>query len=89
MKKVKIRGLVQISGWLFILWGVAVALKGVSDAFWGEPEANLYSVSKWQFISQKQWLNWSGFEVMYGLCCIGISVLLFKYAKRLPKFVER
>jgi hypothetical protein len=89
MKNVKVRGLVSISGWLFVSWGGIVALKGIFDSFWGEPEANFYSVSKWEFISQKQWLNWSGFEITYGLCCIGISLLLFNYAKRLPEFVKR
>ncbi|MBN1621216.1 MAG: hypothetical protein JW871_01345 [Endomicrobiales bacterium] len=89
MRKVKIRGLVRCAARIFLVWGSIVAIKGVWDVFWGEPEANLYSPNKWDFISQKQWLTWSGFEITYGLACVAISYILFKYAWRLPEYIEQ
>lgn len=89
MEKIKIRGLVYCAGWIFIVWGSLVAIKGFWDIFWGEPEANLYSLNKWEFISQKQWLTWAGFEITYGLACIAVAYALWKYSKRLPEYIER
>ncbi len=89
MEKVKIRGLVTSSGWLFLLWGVLVTLKGLWDVSLGEPEANLYSPQKWEFISRQQWFTWSGFEIAYGLACIGLALVLWNYAKRVPEYKER
>lgn len=89
MKKIKIRGLVRTAGWLFLAWGAAVAVKGIFDLFWGEPEANFYSPRPWEFISRAQWLNWAGFEVIYGLACLGITWLLWKYAAYVPEEIER
>jgi hypothetical protein len=89
MRTIKIRGLVHIAGWLFCLWGATVVVKGLFDLFWGEPEANFYSPRRWEFITQAQWLNWSGFEVMYGASCIGIACVLWKYAVFVPEQVTR
>lgn len=89
MKKIKIRGLASIAGWIFIIWGIIVTLKGFWDVFLGEPEANIYSPNKWDFISQKQWLTWSGFEIAYGLACVGITYLIWEYAKFLPEHIEK
>ncbi|HBU70296.1 MAG TPA: hypothetical protein DEE98_07955 [Elusimicrobia bacterium] len=89
MENIKVRGLPVISGWIFIFWGIVVSLKGFYDAFWGEPEANIYSPKKWEFISQQQWLTWSGFEITFGLACVGVAFLLFAYSKRLPEYIER
>ncbi|OGR84654.1 MAG: hypothetical protein A2901_07430 [Elusimicrobia bacterium RIFCSPLOWO2_01_FULL_54_10] len=89
MEKVKIRGLVRIAGWIFHVWGGLVAFKGLYDSFFGEPEANLYSPEKWEFVTQEQWLRWSGFEIAYGLACIGLGFACWEAAKRLPDWVER
>jgi len=89
MEKIKVRGLVRIAGWIFICWGAVAALKGFWDAFLGEPEANLYSPKPWEFISRNQWFTWAGFEITYGLACIAIAFLLWKYAVRLPEYMER
>ena len=88
-EKIKIRGLVCFSGWIFLAWGTLVFVKGFWDVFWGEPEANLYSLSKWEFISKEQWLTWSGFEIFYGIVCISIWRILIKYSRRLPEYIER
>ena len=63
--------------------------KGFSDVCVGEPEANLFSPNKWDFVSKQQWFRWSGFEIAYGLACVGICLLLWKYSKFLPEFIER
>lgn len=89
MRKIKIRGLVISAFWMFLSWGVLVAAKGFYDAFRGEPEANRYSPRPWEFISQQQWLTWSGFEITYGLACAGIAVLLWRCAPYLPRCIER
>ncbi len=88
-EKIKIRGLARIPGWIFILWGSLIALTGLYHAFFGEPEANYYSPEKWDFVTQEQWLRWSGFEFTYGLACIGIGLLCWEYAKRLPEWISR
>ncbi|MBN1824398.1 MAG: hypothetical protein JW803_08775 [Endomicrobiales bacterium] len=89
MEKIKVRGLVRSAGWIFVAWGGLVAVKGFWDVFLGEPEANYYSLNKWDFVSQKQWLTWSGFEITYGLACVAIALVLWKYAPRLPEFIEK
>jgi len=89
MEKIKLRGLPVISGWIFAFWGTVVTFKGFYDSFFGEPEANLYSLKKWEFISQQQWLTWSGFEIAYGIACAGIAYFLIAYSKRLPLYIER
>lgn len=89
MEKIKIRGLLKNASIIFILWGVFVLVKGLWDLFIGEPEANMYSLNKWDFISMKQWLTWSWFEVIYGITCITIAYFLLKYSKRLPIYILR
>ena len=89
MEKVKIRGLVRIAGWIFIVWGALVTFKGFFDSFFGEPEANFYSPEKWQFVTQDQWLKWSGFEIAYGLAMVALGLVCWEAAKRLPEWIER
>lgn len=88
-EKIKIRGLVRIAGWIFISWGSLVAITGLYHSFFGEPEANYYSPAKWDFVTEEQWLRWSGFEITYGLACIGIALLCWEYAKILPDWILR
>ena len=89
MEKIKIRGLVFSAGWIFLTWGLIVTAKGFWDSFLGEPEANLYSQHKWEFITKSQWLNWAGFEITYGIACVLIAVVLRKYADRVPEYILR
>jgi hypothetical protein len=88
-KVIKVRGLVRTAGWLFCVWGAVIASKGFFDLLWGEPEANFYSPRPWEFVSRAQWLNWSGFEVIYGMACVGIAWLLWKYAAYVPEQIVR
>ena len=87
--KVKIRGLARMAGLLFLAWGGLVALAGLYHAFIGEPEANFYSLEPWQFVSREQWMRWSGFEMAYGLACVGVGLACFKCALRLPLWIAR
>ena len=66
-----------------------MAFKGLYDLFIGEPEANLYSVEKWQFVTQQQWLRYAGFELAYGLALIALAVVIKKYSRFLPETIER
>ncbi len=88
-EKIKIRGLVQIAGWIFMVWGCLMTALGLYHAFAGEPEANYYSLERWQFVTQAQWLRWSGFETAFGLACAGIGFLCWEYARRLPEWIVR
>ncbi|MBD3271535.1 MAG: hypothetical protein GF384_03225 [Elusimicrobia bacterium] len=88
-EKIIIRGLIRSAGWIFCVWGCIVTLRGVWDAFWGEPEANYFSSVKWEFITQEQWHRYSGFEISYGLACIGIAYLLWKFSSLVPEFYTR
>jgi len=89
MEKIKIRGLVFSAGWIFLTWGMIITLKGFWDTFLGEPEANLYSPHKWEFITKSQWFNWAGFEITYGIACIFIACALKAYAARVPEYIEK
>ena len=86
--KVKVRGLALISAAMFCVWGAVVAPKGAYDLFWGEPEANLYAPRPWAFVTQEQWLRYAGFELAYGLACLGVAWFLFKYSRFLPETVS-
>lgn len=88
-EKIKIRGLIRIAGWIFSIWGGLIGLVGFYHSFWGEPEANYYSPQPWQFVTKEQWLRWSGFEIAYGLACIGIGIACWEFAKRLPEWILR
>lgn len=88
-EKVKIRGLARIAGWIFWIWGGAIFVLGFYHAFFGEPEANYYSPKKWDFVSQEQWLRWSGFEIVFGIACMAVGFLCWEFAKRLPEWIER
>ena len=89
MEKIKVRGLPRIASALLGAWGISVVLKALYDLFLGEPEANLYSAEKWQFVTQAQWLRYSGFELAYGLSCLALAWLLWRYARFLPEWIER
>ena len=68
----------KISSIIFKVWGYFCAFKGLYDLFLGEPEANLYSRVKWEFVSYEQWLRWGGFEVTYGIFCVAFGYFLYK-----------
>lgn len=89
LEKVKIRGLAVVSSRVLAVWGALVALKGLYDVFAGEPDANLYSAEKWQFVTQEQWLRYGGFELSYGLACAGLAWALWRYSRFLPETVTR
>ena len=88
-EKVKIRGLVVLSSWIFLFWGILVSAKGLFDLFLGEPEANLYAPKAWDFVSRSQWLRYGGFELAYGLACVAVFFYLRAYARFLPETVVR
>lgn len=66
-----------------------MALKALYDLFIGEPEANLYSPEKWAFVTEEQWLRYGGFELAYGLACLGLAWTVWRYARFLPDVVSR
>ena len=88
-EKIKVRGLPRIAGAILGGFGLAVSLKALYDLFIGEPEANLYSPAKWQFVTQQQWLRYAGFELVYGFACLGLAWYLWRWSQLLPEWVER
>ena len=86
---IKIRGLARLASWIFGAWGGLVSFKGLWDLFAGEPEANLYAPEKWAFVTREQWLRWAGFELVYGLACLGLAWYCVRWARRLPETVSR
>lgn len=89
METIKIRGLAKISAWMFAVWGGVVTLKGLYDIGWGQPDANQYAPTAWAFVSQEEWLRYSGFETLYGAACLGAAWYLFKLSRFLPETVTR
>jgi hypothetical protein len=63
--------------------------QGPSDCLGGEPEANFYSAAPWEFVTRAQWLRFAGFELAYGLACLGLAFAAWRYAERLPVYVLR
>jgi hypothetical protein len=88
-EKVAVRGLARLTGWFFLVWGAVLVLKGLFDAFVGEPEANFYSSRPWEFVTRAQWFRWAGFELAYGAACLALWRAAWEYAKRLPVFIVR
>ncbi|MDI6756568.1 MAG: hypothetical protein QME32_00935 [Endomicrobiia bacterium] len=71
----------RISSVAFKIWGAAIALKGVYDLIQGEPEANMFSPEKWQFVTYEQWMRWGGFELSYGVFCVAFGYFLCEIAR--------
>lgn len=89
MEKIKVRGLPRIASALLGIWGAVVGGKALYDLFIGEPEANLYSPRKWQFVTREQWLRYGGFELVYGLSLLALAWLLWRYSRFLPEWISR
>jgi hypothetical protein len=89
MEKVKIRGLARLASWVLGAWGAVVTGKALYDLFAGEPEANLYSLRKWQFVTQAEWLRYAGFELAYGLALLALAWAVRAYSRFLPEVVQR
>ena len=90
METIKVRGLLRLSSRMFAAWGVLVAAKGGWDLLGpGEPEANLYAPTPWAFVTREQWARYAGFELVYGLCCVGLAYLLIRYSRFLPETLQR
>jgi hypothetical protein len=72
-----------------MLWGGLVALKGLWDCFWGQPEANFFSPHPWEFVTREQWSRYAGFELTYGVACAALGWGLMKWAQaqRLPTHI--
>ncbi|MBI4371203.1 MAG: hypothetical protein HY552_02780 [Elusimicrobia bacterium] len=89
METIKVRGLGRLAARLFAAWGGLIAAKGLWDLFVGEPEANLYAPVPWAFVTRAQWLRWSGFELAYGLACLGLAWYVRRWSRRLPETLQR
>jgi hypothetical protein len=89
METIKIKGLARLTAAIFAGWGGLVAIKGLWDLFIGQPEANAYAPYPWAFVTQADWMRWSGFELAYGLACLGLSWVCLRYARRLPDTIQR
>jgi len=86
-KKVKVRWLFKFSSWLFIIIGTIILIDGILDSFILEPEANKFSLSKWEFITFEEWLNFARFEMIYGLSCIILGLYTLKFSRKLPSYI--
>ncbi|MFH2203803.1 MAG: hypothetical protein ABIJ96_11850 [Elusimicrobiota bacterium] len=78
-----------LAAWVFGVWGVLAAGRGVYDLIWGLPEANLYAPSPWGFISREEWRRYGVFELVYGLACAGLAGYLVRFSRFLPDTVAR
>lgn len=81
MQKIRYRAVFKSSGWIFLIWGGIVTLTGLYDAFFGLPES--------EFVPLANWSKYAGFEVVYGIACVLVGLLIFEFAKRVPEILER
>jgi len=80
-KEVKLRPVVKAGGWIFIIWGIVVVVKGILDAFIFEPET--------EFIALKEWIRYAGFEIVYGFACILFGLVIFEFSKRVKEKIKK
>lgn len=80
-REVKLRAVVRTGGWIFIIWGIIVVIKGILDAFILEPES--------EFIALKDWIRYSGFEITYGVVCILFGLVILEFSKRVKEKIKR
>ncbi len=88
-ERIKIAGLARLAAWIFGVWGGVAAAKGLYDLFAGEPESNLFSPRRWDFVTQEQWLRYGGFELAYGLALLGLAWYCLEFSRFLPETIER
>jgi len=81
MQKIKYRAVFKSSGWIFTVWGIIVVIKGLYDVFVGLPES--------EFVPLENFAKYSGFEIVYGLACVLVGLIIFEFAKKLPEIIER
>jgi len=87
-KRVAVRGVVRFPSVLFFLVGGGAALKGIWDSFFGAPEANVFSPVPWSFVTREEWLRFAGFELAFGLACVGVGLTLWVWSRELPLCCE-
>ena len=73
MQKREARGLTQIAGWIFVIIGVLVVIQGFLDIFILSSDS--------EFVSLVNWRRYALFEVIYGVACISIGMVIFKFVK--------
>lgn len=80
-KKVKLRAVVRAAGWIFIVWGSGVFVKGFLDALFLSPDS--------EFISLKDWLVYARFEMIYGLVCLILGLAVLEFSRRVREYIVR
>lgn len=88
-EKVAVAGLARLAAGIFWAVGGLVGTKGVWDCFGGQPEAQYFSPRPWMFVTQAQWARFAGFEIAFGLACVGLGWAAWIFARRLPVWRER
>ena len=88
-EKVAVAGLARFAGAFFFSCGAIAATKGVWDFAWGRPEARFFSVRPWSIVTQPQWTRFAGFELAFGLVCLGLGWVAWRLSRRLPPWTER
>lgn len=71
MNKEEIKGLSRIAGWIFIIFGTLVVIKGFLDIFILSPSS--------EFVSIDNWMQYALFEAVYGIACVCIGLVVFKF----------
>lgn len=88
-EKVAAAGLARMAGGILWAGGALATGKGVWDCFRGAPEAQFFSPRPWSFVSHAQWMRFAGFELTFGLACLGLGWAAWLYSRRLPAWIER
>lgn len=71
MNKEEIKGLSRIAGWIFVVFGMLVVIKGFLDIFILFPSS--------EFVSIDNWIRYALFEVVYGIACMSVGLVIFKF----------
>ncbi|MFH1783648.1 MAG: hypothetical protein ABH868_01930 [bacterium] len=74
MQDDEMRGLAKTAGWIFVIIGVLVAVKGAADMIFLAPSS--------EFVTPENWMRFAFFELVYGLACVLIGEAIFSFVRR-------
>lgn len=71
----QVTSLIKLAGWIFVVYGIIIAIKGAIDIFYPNPATQFVPVSVYTG-------KWVPFEMAYGAACVVTGLACFKYTEK-------